>query len=88
MLTGCIFLGHVELAVLCGCCAPRPDLIDYVNDVIAQAVEDRRNCRVSVLCPCSMKYTDPLLYIAQSCWNSCAVWLECRSPSCTHFWSC
>ena len=55
-----IFLGHVELAVLRGCCAPCPNLIDYVNDVIAQAVEDRRNCHVSVLCLC-MEYSD--LYI-------------------------
>jgi len=45
MLTGCI-LGYIELAVLRGCCASRPDLIDYVNVVIAQAVGDRRNCRV------------------------------------------
>ena len=45
MLTGCI-LGYIELAVLRGCCASQPDLIDYVNVVIAQAVGDRRNCRV------------------------------------------
>ncbi|KAL4065179.1 hypothetical protein J3A83DRAFT_4414365 [Scleroderma citrinum] len=42
-----IFLGaegKVELVVLHHCCAARPDLIDYVNEVIAKAVEDRRNC--------------------------------------------
>ncbi|KAL4075327.1 hypothetical protein V8B97DRAFT_1883409 [Scleroderma yunnanense] len=42
-----IFLGaegKVELVVLRHCCAAWPNLIDYVNEVIAKAVEDCHNC--------------------------------------------
>lgn len=38
----------VELVVLRNRCACRPDVIDYVNEVIAGAVNSCRNCRVSI----------------------------------------
>ncbi|KIM56736.1 hypothetical protein SCLCIDRAFT_1220175, partial [Scleroderma citrinum Foug A] len=37
--------GMVELVVLRNRCASRPDVIDYVNEVIAGAVNSCRNCR-------------------------------------------
>jgi hypothetical protein len=39
-------VGNVELAVLRGKCIQRPDLLDYVNEVIGEAVNDRKNVRV------------------------------------------
>jgi len=48
-LTMTLCIGMVELAVIRNCCRTRPDIIDYVNEVIAEAVSNHRNCRVSVL---------------------------------------
>ncbi|KAG2031557.1 hypothetical protein BDR03DRAFT_1015959 [Suillus americanus] len=39
--------GSVALAVLCGKCSQRPDLLTYVNTVIDEAVNDRKGVRVS-----------------------------------------
>ena len=38
----------VELVVLRNRCATRPDVIEYVNEVIAGAVNNCHNCRVSI----------------------------------------
>ncbi|KAG1798268.1 uncharacterized protein HD556DRAFT_1440608 [Suillus plorans] len=37
--------GSVTLAVLCGKCGQRPDLLSYVNDIIDEAVNDRKGVR-------------------------------------------
>ena len=43
-----VCIGMVELVVLRNRCATRPDVIEYVNEVIAGAVNNCRNCRVSI----------------------------------------
>jgi len=54
ILTVALCIGKVELVVLHHCCAARPDIINYVNEVIAEAIDDRHNCRVSIL---------PIIYV-------------------------
>ena len=48
ILTMTLCIGMVELVVLRNRCASRPDVIDYVNEVIAGAVNSCHNCRVSI----------------------------------------
>jgi len=41
-----IISGAVELAVIRGRCQLRPDLLEYANSVVDEAVNDRRGVRV------------------------------------------
>ncbi|KAI5990739.1 hypothetical protein EDD15DRAFT_2197814 [Pisolithus albus] len=38
-------LGKIELVVIRGCCGMRPDILEYVNGVISEAVHDRKGVR-------------------------------------------
>lgn len=50
MLQHSLVVGEVELAVIRNCSAARPDILEYVNGVIAEAVGDRKGVRVSCIC--------------------------------------
>ena len=43
-----VCIGMVELVVLRNRCATQPDVIEYVNEVIAGAVNNCCNCHVSI----------------------------------------
>jgi hypothetical protein len=48
-LTVMCLIGKVELAVICDCCGTCPDILEYVNDVISEAVNDCKGVRVSCI---------------------------------------
>lgn len=54
-------VGNVELVVIRNCCGSRPDILEYVNEVISEAVNDCKGVRVSCTCYPLLYYLTHLL---------------------------